>query len=168
MHEAIPQGGARRARGRCQHARTAFLPGRRCACCRRARAQAGPARRREDDHDLRPRPEREAGSRPHPLHRLPAAATAPKEIVDAPTRAPAAPAGGHRIAIPSGLAQRPARVAPRLPASGPAALGSRRIGAAAWGRRVLGPLTRPIARLEPTTSPTSLLAVESAAQPPPR
>ncbi len=40
--------------------------------------------------------------------------------------------------------------ASRQSPSGPASPGSRRIGAAAWGGRVLGPLARPIPRLEPT------------------
>ncbi len=48
------------------------------------------------------------------------------------------------------------------------ALRSRRIGAAAQGRRVLGPLARPIPRLEPTVPSASKLAYWPAAQPPPR
>ena len=36
------------------------------------------------------------------------------------------------------------------------------------GRRVLGPLARPITRLEPTRALASKLAVARAAQPPPR
>ena len=47
--------------------------------------------------------------------------------------------------------------APRKPLTGPAAPGSRRIGAAAWTRRVLGPLARPIPRLEPTRAPANPL-----------
>jgi len=48
------------------------------------------------------------------------------------------------------------------------ALSNRRIGAAAWGRRELGPLARPIPRLEPTAPSASPLAAVPAAQPPPR
>jgi hypothetical protein len=57
---------------------------------------------------------------------------------------------------------------PLEPATGPAALSSRRIGAAASGRRGLGPLARPIPRLEPTVLSASPLASMPAAQPPPR
>ncbi len=49
-----------------------------------------------------------------------------------------------------------------------AGAGSRRIGAAASERRVLGPLARPIMRLEPTAPSASKLASGPAAQPPPR
>ncbi len=59
-------------------------------------------------------------------------------------------------------------LAPRKPLTGPAALSSRRIGAAAFGRRGLGPLARPIPRLEPTVLSASPLASMPAAQPPPR
>jgi hypothetical protein len=48
------------------------------------------------------------------------------------------------------------------------ALRGRRIGAAAQGRRVLGPLARPITRLEPSVPSASKLASWPAAQPPPR
>ncbi len=44
----------------------------------------------------------------------------------------------------------------------------RRIEAVALARRVLGPLARPITRLEPTRAPASELACAPAAQPPPR
>ncbi len=49
-----------------------------------------------------------------------------------------------------------------------AGAGSRCIGAAAPERRVLGPLARPIPRLEPTVPSASELASGPAAQPPPR
>ena len=44
----------------------------------------------------------------------------------------------------------------------------RRIGAAALARRMVGPLARPITRLEPTRASASALACAPAAQPPPR
>ncbi len=59
-------------------------------------------------------------------------------------------------------------LAPWKPLTGPAALSSRRIGAAAFGHRGLGPLARPIPRLEPTVLSASPLASMPAAQPPPR
>jgi hypothetical protein len=48
------------------------------------------------------------------------------------------------------------------------ALRSRRIRAAAWGRRVLGPLARPMTRLQPPQASASTLAIARAADPPPR
>ncbi len=94
--------------------------------------------------------------------------SAPLNSGDAPTRAPAAPATAHLEAIPLSLATRSTQGAPPQPPSRPAALGSRRIGAAASGRRVLGPLARPIPRLEPARAPARQFACAPAAQPPPR
>jgi hypothetical protein len=88
--------------------------------------------------------------------------------LDAPTRAPAAPTSGHFGANPVRLSTSCTGGTVPQPPTGPAALGSRRIGAAASGRRVLGPLARPITRLEPAVPSASALASRPAAQPPPR
>ena len=48
----------------------------------------------------------------------------------------------------------------------PCGTARRRIGAAALARRMMGPLARPITRLEPPCAPASELACAPAAQPP--
>jgi len=60
------------------------------------------------------------------------------------------------------------RCAPPLNRGDAPTRGSRRIGATALARRVLGPLARPITRLQPPQASASTLAIARAADPPPR
>jgi hypothetical protein len=97
--------------------------------------------------------------------------TALRAAADAERCADASARRAHewtRDSNPVGLVEGRQPGHPLEPATGPAALSRRRIGAAASGRRGLGPLARPIPRLEPTVLSARALAVESAAQPPPR
>jgi hypothetical protein len=95
---------------------------------------------------------------------MPAGVPAAEQQADAPTRAAVAPVHSDdpgRLDIPQPGGSQWVDRGPRRREA---------VGASGWpiGLRVLGPLARPITRMQPAVAPASSLAVPSAADPPPR